>query len=604
MGSNIPDPGILRHRKDQDMVNYRHSTAGISVVVLLLLGSWGLCAAQRTYQTEVRKEVKIPMRDGVRLSANLFLPKSDEKFPAILLRSPYGKDDVSELGDGSYHAARGYVVISQDCRGRGTSEGVWEPFVNEAADGQDTHKWILAQPWCNGVIGTTGGSYLGFTQWISAPDAGEYLKGMVTLVPLVDPYGDGVYVGGAFNLALMMGWGSIVSQSPQDPAPIAGWSPGIWLTAYRTLPLSEWDQALGRTVPYMRAWVAHPVFDDYWAARSVKNRWQDITVPILAIGGWYDVFAKSTLDHINAVGTSSRSPQARMQQHVVMGPWIHGISSNGTVGDLDFGKTAVLNLRDIHAQWFDYCLKGQRNGMDHYPAFRIFVMGSNVWRDEATWPLERARYTEYYFHSNGSANSLKGDGMLSALAPGQEPVDRFTYNPDDPTPTLGGCNLFGCPAGPRDQTRVEERSDVLVYSSPILSSPIEVTGPIKVILYAATSAPDTDWTAKLLDVHPDGRPFNLCDGIRRISFRESPNQMVSLEPNMAYRYEIDLWVTSNCFLAGHRIRVEISSSNFPRFDRNLNTSEPFGTGTKWQKAAQTIYHDKEHPSYILLPIIP
>jgi len=579
----------------------------LSIVCLLafaLSGSWELAAAQQTFEAEVRAEVKIPMRDGVRLAAKLFLPKAEGKFPAILMRSPYGKEDTSELGDALFHVARGYVVVSQDCRGRGTSEGLWEPFVNEAADGRDTHKWVLAQPWCDGAIGTAGGSYLGFTQWIAAPGAGEYLKGMVPLVPLVDPYGDAMYTGGAFNLALMMGWGSIMAWPPREPTPMAGWNGERWLRAYQTLPLSQWDRAIGREVPYLRQWVAHSHYDDYWAARAVKNRWQEITTPILALGGWYDIFAKSTLDHVNAVRTTSRLPQARAQQHVIMGPWTHGISSDGKVADLDFGKSAVLNLRDLHARWFDYCLKGDRNGMDQFPAFRIFVMGRNVWRDERTWPLERTRWTKYYFHSTGSANTLRGDGELSTDAAAEEPVDRFTYDPDDPVPTVGGCNLYGCPAGPRDQARAEQRSDVLVYTSEALARDLEVTGPVRVVLFASTSAADTDWTAKLLDVHNNGRPFNLCDGILRARYRESQDKAVFVEPKKVYRYEIDLSVTSNVFLAGHRVRVEISSSNFPRFDRNLNTGEPFGVGSKPLKAAQGIYHDKQHPSHVLLPVIP
>ena len=573
-------------------------------LLLCIPGGQMVLAGQQAYEAETRTEVMIPMRDGVRLSANIFLPKAHGGFPVILLRSPYGKDDVSELGEVLFHVARGYVVVSQDCRGRGTSEGVWEPFVNEAADGQDTHKWILTQPWCNGKIGTTGGSYLGFTQWIASRGAGEYLKGMVTLVPLVDPYGDAMYSGGAFNLALMMSWGGIMSWPPREAMPLVRWDAEQWLRAYRTLPLSRWDRAIGHEVPYLRQWVAHSRCDDYWAARGVRNRWQEITTPILAVGGWYDIFSKSTLDHVNAVVKSSQSSRAKVQQHVLMGPWTHGISSDGKVGDLDFGRNAVLNLRDFHAQWFDYCLKGDRNEMDRFPAFRIFVMGCNVWRDEKAWPLERTRWTEYYFHSKGRANTCGGDGELTTDAASGEPVDRFTYDPNDPVPTLGGCNLFGCPAGPREQTKAEQRSDVLVYTSGAVPRDLEVTGPVRVVLFAASSAVDTDWTAKLLDVHPDGRAFNLCDGILRSRYRESPDRPLLAKPNEVYRYGIDLSVTSNVFLAGHRIRVELSSSNFPRFDRNLNTGEPFGAGTKWITAAQTVYHDQQHASYILLPVIP
>jgi hypothetical protein len=576
--------------------------------ILLLSFVWCLAlplvaiGVEGAYEVEFHTDMRIPMRDGLHLSANIFLPKAEGKYPVILMRSPYGKGDEKQ-GDGLYYAARGYVFISQDCRGKGASEGKWEPFENEGNDGQDTYKWILEQPWCNGSIGTTGGSYVGFTQWASAPGAGKYLKAIFPVVPLVDPYGDCAYVGGAFSLALMMGWGSLVSSPPEKLVSMLQWDTTNWLRAYKTLPLNEWDSAIGYKVQYLRDWVAHPHYDSYWAARGVRDRWQDITVPIFAVGGWYDIFAKSTLDHVNSVRTVSKSTHARSHQHVLMGPWTHGIDNTGKVGDLDFGKDSVINLHEIQTKWFDHWLRGEDNEVDKWPPFRIFVMGRNEWRDEQAWPLENTSYIKYYLHGKGKANTLNGDGTLSMVEPNDEPFDRFIYDPNNPVPTLGGCNLFGCPAGPRDQTTVENRSDVLVFTSVQLKTELEVTGPVKAVLYAATSTRDTDWTVKLIDVHPDGRPFNLCDGIIRARYRESLREPILLDPQKIYRYEIDLWVTSNVFLPGHRIRVEISSSNFPRFDRNLNTGEPFGTGTTPVKAAQTVYHDSTHPSHVLLPVI-
>ncbi|MDT8300072.1 MAG: CocE/NonD family hydrolase [Sedimentisphaerales bacterium] len=575
----------------------------LSILVSVFISPQTIWAADNSFEVDVRADVKIPMRDGVLLSAHIFLPKAEGKFPVILVRSPYGKGDEKN-GDGLLYGSKGYVFISQDCRGKGASEGEWEPFLNEDADGRDTQKWILNQPWCNGKIGTSGGSYVGFTQWMPAPNAGEHLKGIFCLVPLVDTYGDAAYIGGAYSLALMMGWGSVVSYRPGEEMTILGWGSGDWNKAYRTLPLREWDRAIDRKVQYLRDWVAHPVFDDYWAKRSVRNRWQDITVPIFTIGGWYDIFAKSVFDHINAVKSTSRSLKARNHQHLLMGPWGHGISRDGKVGDLDFGKDSVVNFHEIQTKWFDYWLKGNETGGYKWAPFRIFVMGRNQWRDEQEWPLERTRFTPYYFHSGGSANALKGDGRLSTVKPGNESFDRFVYDPNNPVPTLGGCNLVGCPAGPRDQTKAENRNDVLVFTSKELKTDLEVTGPVKVVLYAASSARDTDWTAKLVDVHPDGRPINLCDGIIRARNRESAQNPTLIKPGKIYRYEIDLWVTSNVFLAGHKIRAEISSSNFPRFDRNPNTGAPFGKSAEIIKATQTIYHDLEHTSHILLPVIP
>ena len=578
-------------------------SARITLVFSVLLSLQTILAAQEAFEVEVRTEVKIPMRDGVELSANIFLPKAQGKYPVILIRSPYGKGNEKN-GDGLFYAGRGYVLVNQDCRGKGSSQGQWEPFANERNDGRDTQKWLLEQPWCNGSIGTSGGSYVGFTQWISAPNAGDHLKAMFPVVPLVDTYGDGVYIDGALNLALMMGWGTVVALNPIEQVAMYTWGEKDWIKAFRTLPLSEWDRGLGRKVQYLRDWVAHPHFDEYWAARGIRNQWQDITVPICAVGGWYDIFSRSVFEHINAVRAKSRSQDARKHQHLVMGPWGHGISQDGKVGDLNFGKESVINLREMQTKWFDYWLKGDKTGAGTWSAFRIFVMGRNQWRDERQWPLKRTEYTPYYFHSEYSANTAEGDGKLATAKPDEEPYDEFVYDPNDPVPTAGGCNLMGCPAGPRDQSEVEKRNDVLVFTSEALKTELEVTGPIKVILYAASTAKDTDFTAKLVDVHPDGRPFNLCDGIARASYRGSKSAASLIQPGKVYRYEIDLWVTSNAFLPGHKIRVEISSSNFPRFDRNLNTGEPFGAGTEFIKATQTIYHDKERPSHILLPVIP
>jgi putative CocE/NonD family hydrolase len=576
--------------------------ARVILFLSILLQPLTVLAAQEAFEVDVRTEVMIPMRDGVELSANIFLPKAEGKYPVILIRSPYGKGN-EKYGDGLFYAGRGYVVVSQDCRGKGSSQGDWEPFANERNDGVDTQQWLLKQSWCNGSIGTAGGSYVGFTQWISAPNAGDHLKAMFPLVPLVDTYGDGVYIDGALNLALMMGWGSAVALRPGEQVAMFTWKEQDWNKAFKTLPLNEWDRALGRRVQYLRDWVAHPHFDDYWAARGVRNQWQDITVPICAVGGWYDIFSRSVFEHINAVRSKSRSQDARKHQHLIMGPWAHGISADGKVGDLNFGRESLINLRELQTKWFDYWLKGDKTGADAWPAFRIFVMGRNQWRDEFQWPLERTEYTPYYFHSDGSANTSDGDGKLSTTRSSDEPGDKFVYDPNVPVPTAGGCNLVGCPAGPRDQSEVEKRNDVLVFTGEAMKKELEVTGPVKVILYAASTAKDTDFTAKLLDVHPDGRPFNLCDGIARASCRDSISEPSLIQPGRIYRYEIDLWVTSNVFLPGHKIRVEISSSNFPRFDRNLNTGEPFGTGTEFIKATQTIYHDQEHPSHILLPVI-
>ncbi len=570
-----------------------------SVVVCLAVMSWcglaGLAvAADATYEVEARADVKIPMADGVELAAHIFLPKATGEFPVILARTPYGKGGTKG-GAGHAYASRGYVYISQDCRGKGASGGDWTPFVNEARDGKDTHRWILDQRWCNGKIGTAGGSYVGFTQWASAPNSGEYLKAMFPIVPLVEPYEDVAYVGGAYQLALMMGWGAGVSGN----ATVRGWDNAKWQEAFRTLPLRSWDTAIGGQVQYLRDWVAHPHYDEYWERSSLRGKEKDITTPMYVVCGWYDLFSKGVFDHVNQV-----KERAGGQPRILMGPWVHGISRDGKVGSLDFGKQSVVDVSGLQAKWFAHWLKGEETGVEEWSPIRLFVMGRNEWRDEQAWPLERTQYTPYYFHSQGSANTLAGDGTLNTRKPGDEPADDYVYDPTDPVPTLGGNNLGRAPVGPHDQTNAEQREDVLVYTSDVLTSELEVTGPVKVVLYSTSSATDTDWTAKLVDVHPDGRPFNLCDGILRARYRESADEPTLIEPGKRYRYEIDLWVTSNAFLPGHKIRVEISSSNFPRFDRNPNTGHPFGADVELQKADQTVHHTGEYASHIVLPVIP
>ena len=538
-------------------------------------------------------DVKTPMRDGVQLTANLFRPKADGRFPVILMRTPYGKMD-EKFGDGKRYATAGYAMVVQDCRGRGKSEGVWDPFRYDVNDGFDTQEWIGKQPWCNGEIGTAGGSYVGWTQWAPAPQQSRYLKAMVPIVPFGNAF-DLAYNGGAFQLALLMGWGAAVGGVALAPDKIQD--------AFRHLPLRTFGDQFDKKVPYLSQWVEHHTYDAYWKERGIDYRYADVTVPILNIGGWYDIFSKATLDLVTQVRTSSQDRKVRRNQFVVIGPWTHGVGAS-KVGELNFGSEAGLKLGELQFQWFEYWLKGRETGVQDWPAYKLFVMGENVWRGESEWPLKRTRFTAYFLHSDGHANSVKGAGTLSATEPADEPQDQFTYDGSNPVPSVGGNNLVGASAGPYDQTRVEEREDVLVYSTPPLEQDVEVTGPVKLTLWAASSARDTDFTGKLVDVYPDGKSYNLCDGIIRAQCRNGMERPTLLEPGTATRFDIDLWVTSNLFKRGHRLRLEVSSSNFPRFDRNPNSGKLFGTDTELLSAKQTVFHDREHASQLVLPVIP
>ncbi len=574
----------------------RHTflTACYWLAVLML----SCTVSQHALAITVNENVAVPMRDGVILRANVFRPDQEGAYPVILMRTPYGKGGPNH-GEARGLAENGYVYVAQDCRGRGQSEGTWYPGINERHDGLDTHQWILAQPWCNGSIGTAGGSYVGYTQWITAPDAGDHLKAMLTAVPLFDWYEGCCYIDGALNYAQMMDWGMGMAIPPQGHA---GIDRRTWNRekAHRYLPLSTWDEQLGFEVKYLRDWVAHPEFDDYWQQYRMTDALDRISTPNLTISGWYDIFVNQAFENIGRIRRESRSALARKHQYLIVGPWTHGAGTRA--GQIDFGPEARPDWQYLRSHWYDRWLKGKETDVATWAPLRIFVMGANTWRNETEWPLARTRFVPYYFHSQTGANGTAGDGRLNTTSPKDEPPDRFAYDPNDPVPTRGGCNLT-VPGGAFDQSDIEKRNDVLVYTSPVLTEDLEVTGPIKVILYAASTATDTDWTGKLVDVYPDGRAMNLCDGIIRARYRNQGRAKL-IEPGKVYEYEINLWPTSNAFLKGHRIRVDISSSNFSRFDRNPNTGHTIGADTDMITARQTVYHSSEYPSHILLPVIP
>ncbi len=544
--------------------------------------------------TVYEADVKIPMRDGTKLAANIFRPKGEGKWPTILIRTPYDKGNEKWPG-GKDYATKGYVTVVQDCRGRGKSEGEWEPFLHEPQDGFDTQEWVAKQPWCDGNIGSSGGSYVGWTQWASAPHASKHLKCMVPMVPFGNTYEDLAYCGGAMQLGLLMGWGEAVGG--------VGLPPEKLQKAYSYLPLKKFAGQFDKKIPYLTEWVEHPTYDDFWKQRGIDYDYADVTVPTLNVGGWYDIFAKATLDLTTGVRNAAKSEEVRKNQFVIIGPWGHGAGTR-KFGELDFGPEAELKVYSRQFDWYEHWLKGKDKKINEWPPYYLFVMGENRWRGENEWPIKRTKFTPYHLHSAGRANTLSGDGTLSVTPPDGETSDQYSYDGDDPVPTTGGNNIVGATAGPEDQTKVEKRADVLVYSTAPLEQDVEVTGPVKLILWAASSAPDTDFTGKLIDVHPDGKAYNLCEGIQRARYRQGLDKPALLEVGKPARFEVDMWVTSNLFKKGHRIRLEVASSNFPRFDRNPNSGKPFGTDTELLTAKQTILHDKDHPSHLLLPVIP
>ena len=555
--------------------------------------------SQPSFKVVVDENVQMPMRDGVKLTADIYRPDAPGQFPALILRTPYSKRGMGEEQDSKWFAERGYVVVNQDVRGRYLSEGDLYAYRNEPDDGYDTDEWVAKQPWSNGKIGSLGGSYLGYTQLTQGIRGSEHLVSMATDVTSADIYHGWTYVDGAFHLGFALEWGAgtMYGKRGQNGK-----------VDYMHLPILTADEALGNANLHYRDWLKHPRRSDpYWDSVSFEEQAHRIAVPLLVASGWFDIFLRGAMqDHVNITKKGSTGT-ARANKHILIGPWPH-FKTHGTRSSsgIDFGPEAVLNGLKLYLAWHDHFLKGIDNGIDKKPPLTLFVMGENKWRFENEWPLARTKYTKYYISSGGKANSAKGNGTLGTEIPAGTETDRYVYDPASPVASLGGnvC-CTSVPIGMGDHSSIEEREDVLVYSTPVLSEAIEVTGPIRMVLYAATSAKDTDWVARLLDVYPDGKVYNLQDGILRARYRGGKNKPASLlEPGKVYQYEIDLWLTSNVFLPGHRIRLEITSSNFPRFDRNLNTGEDPATGTRMEKARQTIYHSAEYPSHLILPVIP
>jgi len=532
------------------------------------------------------------MRDGVRLSANVFLPADSAPRSTILVRTPYGK------GDGlipNYQAFvdHGYAVIIQDVRGRYDSGGVFEPLTQEPKDADDTINWIVRQTWSNGKVGMTGGSYLGIAQWKAALSGNAHLKAIFPVVSGDDDYRDRFYSsGGALQLGHRLEW---LAENRKIPGYEPDFNKFIWHLPLRTAdtsatgqPDSEWKDAMN-----------HPAFTGFWRAISTREHLDEVHIPVFAVGGWYDSYAESDLDAFAAVHKRSGL------NHVLIGPWPHNMSYK--FADANFGPTASVPVRRLQLQWFDQWLEGKDTPVASTPPVQVFLMGANRWQDVSDWPPAAARTWKLYLDSGGHANSLNGDGTLKDRLPRVAAADTYVYDPRDPVPTLGGavcCNPVVFPWGPLDQRPVEKRRDVLVYSTKPLADEVTVLGPVKVVLYVASDSKDTDFTAKLVDVFPNGNARILSDGILRLRYRESLQKAELAQPGTLYRVTIDAGVTGNVFQKDHRIRIEISSSNFPKFDRNPNTGGLVADETRLLRARQTVFHGRTHPSEVELLVLP
>jgi putative CocE/NonD family hydrolase len=546
------------------------------------------------------RNVGIVMRDGVCLATDVYLPKSGGPFPVVLVRTAYNRANNFD----PFFVERGMVCVTQDCRGRYESEGIFDPFVNEAKDGCDTLEWIGRQSWCNGRVGMYGASYLASTQFYAAIAGAPHLAALNPCFMAGDCWKRAYYCDGAFSLALTWSWLCFETASRVSQA---GSMPHLQVAEIlKTLPLLSLDEKSGAgPLPSYRKYVQNTSYGPHWAPLRIRDQLDRVNAPTLLVGGWYDNYPAETIANFLRLRETAASSGVRDSHRLLIGPWTHGFNWNPVLGELNFGPDSITE-NAASRRWLDCILHGGDSSEFQMAPIRIFVMGLNQWRNESEWPLARARTVSYY---------LRDSGRLDPEPPKDgETSDSYLYDPENPVPTLGGNHSIGpynpglyelVKPGPYDQCSIEERNDVLSYSSNVLSEDVEVTGPVKLLLYASSSAPDTDFVAKLTDVYPDGRSINITEGILRARFRDDVwGTPRLLNPGTVYEFPIDMQATSNLFKKGHRIRITVTSSNFPLWDRNLNTGEDPATDTRSVVAHQTLYHSPGRESRLVLPIVP
>jgi putative CocE/NonD family hydrolase len=541
---------------------------------------------------------RVPMRDGISLSADVYLPLSGGPHPTIYQWTPYESTRERFVGWGVWFAQRGYAAVVSDVRGRYESEGEFTAWSKDGPDAHDSLTWAAGESWCNGRIGTWGRSYGALVQWQLMHEGHPNLECIAPQVIHDDYFWDGYWTGGAFQLALTLGaaaiWTSAIGLITGPVAAEVMLNDRVW----RHLPLIELDEVtLGRKVGFWREWWEHQENDEYW--HQFHHRPESVTVPIFQQGGWFDPYSGSHLRTFAKIGD-------RVPNRVLMGPWSHEEEIETFRGDIDL-SAGVTVIRDHELAFYDRYLRDEGNDWEQRPPLELFVLGRNEWRGENEWPLTGTEVTPFFLRSGGR---LDRDVPRS-----DEPADRYTYDPEDPVPTVGGVNsvltmtqgaAVPIRPGPWDQRELEARADVLSYTSDELERDLEAIGPVELVLFAASSAKDTDFFVRVCDVYPDGRSIFLTEGVLRARYRNSNegDSTELLEPGEVAEYRIRCYPLANLFQRGHRIRVDVTSSSFPRFSRNLNTGEDVGTGTRIEVAQQTVLHTDVYPSHLLLPVIP
>jgi putative CocE/NonD family hydrolase len=585
--------------------------------------------SQPRFAITTDKAVTVPMRDGTRLAADVYRPQADGRFPAVVERTPYNREESVLLRTKTpeYLAERGFVVVVQDVRGRFGSEGAWYPFVDDGGgknrDGYDTVQWAAAQPWCNGKVATTGGSYAGQTQMLLAPTRPPALVCGFVREAASDLARQWCYRGGAFEWAFNLDW-SMRHGVPalRRQADLVAKVAGIADDRFDMLPPGA-SPLLADPFRWLRDTLAHPDDGPFWERFNFERVYDQIDVPLYHMAGWFDIFLDGSLRNFIGLADGARTEAARKAQKLIVGPWTHGPTVHDPafaryVGDMDFGDDALLDFNAEMLRWYDHWLNGAATGVLDEPRVRYFLMGANEWRSADRWPPANTARRRFYLRGghSGSAHSLN-DGRLTAEPPeGDEDPDRYLYDPARPVPTVGGNTLycgrrgggrgeenpdFAATAGPRDQRPVEPLC--LTYSSGPLPAHLDAVGPVRLTLYASSNCPDTDFAAKLCDVFPDGRSILVADGILRCRYRKSRARPKKLKKGKVYELTIDLWPTAWRFAAGHRLRVAVTSSNFPRFDRNPNTGRDPAESAELRIAENAVYHDDERPSHLVLRVL-
>ncbi len=555
------------------------------------------CAFADDAQEVSRETVRVPMRDGVMLATDIYRQPTVVRAPVLLMRTPYNKDHAKAVAE--RYAAAGYIAVVQDCRGRFQSEGDFFPYANEGQDGYDAIEWLGKQAWCNGRIGMWGASYVGATQWQAAV---EKPPGLVTIAPTAtwSSFYRNLYLGGAVRISLIAGWASGNSTRPEGASVTADWRQTLL-----HLPLSEVDQQVGWPIPWLKGMLTHPRHNGYWKRVELTDEIIDIPLPMQHIVGYYDFFSRESVGNFERMHKQARDPKTRRRQQLILGPWDHGTIGRAKVGEVDFGPNAVIDTVGENLKWFDRFLKADGEAAaDVDIPVKYFSMGDNVWHDAATWPPGGFETTAFYLHSEGHANTASGDGMLDQTSPDRnETSDRFRADPDDPAPACpvtAARPVMAATWAPVDQRLIEERDDVLVYTSQPFTEPLTFAGNAQAELSVSADTPDADWVVKLVDVHPDGYAQNLAVGILRGRFRDSEVHPTRLEPGKVYKITVNLGPVAAQIRTGHRLRVDVCGAYFPLFDRNPNTAQgPFGKRSA--VATEHVYHDPAHVSRVMLP---